>query len=335
MISVIVMGLIFLVVLIVGHEFGHFIAAKIFKLRVDEFGIGFPPKIFSRKIGETKYSINSLPFGGFVKIHGEHSSTKDRLDEPERSFIHQSVPKRMTIIIAGVLMNFLIGWIAFSVVFSIGTPKHILIENIAPDSPAAIAGLKIGDYIEGYESADNFLSFVNNNLGKEISLNEYKVAPRINPPEKEGPLGITIVETGVDKQPILKSFLYGFKSMAEITVLIIKAFIGLIGGIFTGDFTLAKQVSGPVGVLNILGETSRLGFASLIQFLGLISINLAVINLFPFPALDGGRFVFVLLEGITRRRLNEKFEIIANAAGLIILLLLMVIVTIRDIIKIF
>lgn len=334
MAALILIGILFLVILILGHEFGHFLAAKLFGLRVDEFGIGFPPKVFSKRIHETRYSFNLLPFGGFVKIHGEHSSADEKLEEPERSFVHQPAWRRSVIIIAGAFMNFLIGWLAFSAVFMLGIPTRILIEGVLPGSPAAEAGLEAGTYVEGFNSASEFVKFVNDNQGSEITVNGRTVVPRTNPPADEGALGVVVTDVGVPKQNVLESLWRGLQSAVGVTRFIAGAFGALLGGFISGDFALADEVTGPVGVFDVLGETSKLGAAYLIQFLGLISLNLVVINLAPFPALDGGRFLFILIEKVIGRQINYRFQTAANAIGLALLLVLMAVVTIRDIMRI-
>ncbi|KKU11921.1 MAG: Membrane-associated zinc metalloprotease [Parcubacteria group bacterium GW2011_GWB1_45_7] len=333
--EVALIGILFLIILVIGHEFGHFFAAKLFGLRVDEFGFGFPPRIFSRKRGETRYSVNLLPFGGFVKIHGEHPKDGEKLEEPERSFTHQSTYRRSVIIVAGAFMNFLIGWIALCLVFAIGVENRVVIDRVMPGSPASAIGLMSGQEIEGFNSAEEFVNFVENNKGKEVSINGTVVTPRENPPAGEGALGVVVTDVGIEKQGIFKSIWSGLTSAILTTGLIAKSFAGFIGGIFSGNFTVVDQVTGPVGVFNLLGDVSALGFTPLVQLLALISLNLVVINLVPFPALDGGRLLSIVVEKIIGRRLSEKFEIFANAIGLAVLLLLMVVVTIKDIINIF
>ncbi len=328
-------GILFLVILVVGHEFGHFFAAKLFGLRVDEFGFGFPPRILSRKKGETRYSLNLLPFGGFVKIHGEHSEPGETPEDPKRSFNNQSAFRRGTIILAGAIMNFIIGWIALSLVFAVGIPNRVVIERVADGSPAILAGLASGETIYGFDSAEDFVKHINENVGKEISVNDKLIIPRENPPAGEGALGVVVTDVGIEKQNILRSAWSGLTGALMTTFLIAQSFFGFIGGIFTGNFDVVEGVTGPVGIFNMLGDVSALGFTSLVQFLGLISLNLVVINLIPFPALDGGRFLSVVIEKLIGRRLNHKVEIVANAVGLSLLLLLMVVVTIKDIMEIF
>ena len=328
---VIIIGIIFLIILVIGHELGHFFAAKAFKLRVDEFGFGFPPKIFAIKGKETTYSFNLLPFGGFVKIHGEHGDKDEKIDEPERSFNNQSSWKRATIIIAGAFMNFLIAWIALAIVFSIGIPNRVVVSDVLPNSPAADIGLVAGQTIEGYESTEDFINFITENRGKEIFINDLAITPRENPPIGEGSIGVVVIDAGLEKQGIIKSIWSGLLSAITTTFLIAGAFAEFLKNIFIGNFDVVKEVTGPVGVFGILGDVTKLGVAPLIQFLGLISLNLVVINLIPFPALDGGRFVTIVIEKIIGRRLNYKIELAANAIGLGLLLLLMVLVTIKDI----
>ncbi len=334
MLTLIVAGIVFIFILIVGHEFGHFIAAKLLGMRVDEFGIGFPPRLFSKKIKETEYSINLLPFGGFVRIYGESAGVSETSKDDKRSFSNQSALKRVIVVISGVLMNFLIGWLALSIVFAAGTPTRLIIDNVAQNSPAETAGLKSGQYIEGYSSVDEFIGFVDSNKGSEITVNGLNMIPRENPPEGEGPLGVVLLEGGIQKESIIKSIVSGLISSIKLLGLITGSFVSLFSGLFTGDFTMLGQVTGPVGIFGMIGEATRLGITSFLQFLGIISLNLVVLNLLPFPALDGGRFLFIAIEKIMRRRLSRKVEIITNAIGISLLLLLMVVVTIRDIIKI-
>ena len=254
---VIVIGIIFLIILVIGHELGHFFAAKAFKLRVDEFGFGFPPKVFAIKGKETTYSFNLLPFGGFVKIHGEHGDRDKKIDEPERSFNNQTAWKRMVIIAAGVFMNFLIGWIALAIVFGLGIPNRVVIGDVLPNSPAADAGLLIGQTIKGYESTEEFINFVTDHRGEEISINGLAVTPRENPPAGEGALGVVVVDTGLESHGVIKSIWLGLVSAVTMTMLIAGAFIGFLGNIFGGNFGVVEQITGPVGIFGILGDVTN------------------------------------------------------------------------------
>ncbi|PIR98470.1 MAG: hypothetical protein COT88_01435 [Candidatus Colwellbacteria bacterium CG10_big_fil_rev_8_21_14_0_10_41_28] len=321
-----------IVILVFGHEFGHFIAAKISGIRVDEFGIGFPPKIFSKKWGETEYSINAIPFGGFVRIHGENSTDVD--EDHSRSFSIQPFYKKAFVIISGVAMNFLLAWVAFSIFFSVGISNTLIIQDVVSGSPADVAGFEPGERIQGFTDGDEFIAYIDSNLGKEILLNERTVTPRENPPEDEGALGIVFAPIEVEAIGPLQSIGEGFKMTIELTWLIILAFGSLIASIFTGNTEIVGQVAGPIGVFNLVREGSALGLGPLMQIMGLISLHLAVLNLVPFPALDGGRLLFIAIRDFSKGKiLTEKTEAIVNTIGFGILILLMVLVTIRDIIN--
>lgn len=347
--------IIFLSILILVHEFGHFWVAKKFGLLVEEFGIGLPPKIWSKKIGETVYSVNALPFGGFVKIFGENQSAdlpaRQRpepqamaggrgldADSRRRNFTDLSIGRRAVVISAGVLMNFLLGWLVISIIFSIGIPQTVLITEVQSDSPAAGIGLQIGDKIIGFSNVEKFINFIDAGRGQEIVLKierngeikEFKTIPRINPPSGEGALGVGLIEAGLPKQNLLASFWEGLKTSVETVKMIFAALFNLIAKAFVGKASL-EQIAGPIGIVKVTAQASTLGFVYLLQLLALISLNLAVINLLPFPALDGGRLLFLLIEKIKGSPLPEKFEKYANAVGMALLLLLMIIITIKDI----
>ncbi|MEK7114697.1 MAG: RIP metalloprotease RseP [Patescibacteria group bacterium] len=338
MIVGIIIVIIFLSILILVHEFGHFWVAKKFGLLVEEFGIGLPPKIWSKKIGETVYSVNALPFGGFVKIFGENADQRGK----ERNFANLKIWRRSIIIFAGVLMNFLLGWLVISIIFSIGIPRTVLITEVQSNSPAAEIGLQTGDKIIGFLNVEEFINFIDENRGKEIVLKierageisakdkEFKTTPRINPPSGEGALGIGLMEAGLPKKSLLPSFWEGLKTSVETVKMIFMALFNLIAKVFVGKASL-EQVAGPIGIVKVTAQASTLGFVYLLQLLALISLNLAVINLLPFPALDGGRLLFLLIEKIKGSPLPEKFEKYANAVGMALLLLLMIIITIKDI----
>ena len=321
-----------LVILILGHEWGHFISAKLLKIKVDEFGVGFPPKLFSKKWGETEYSFNLLPFGGFVKIHGESGVSKTDVDIA-RSFSVQPFWKKAIVIASGVFMNFIIGWIAFSIVLAVGVPPGVQIQSVAPESPAAQAGFTAGEVIPGFSSGDEFRDFVDANLGEPITLNGKEVTPRADAPEGEGPLGISFVFNGENPTSIFQAITDGFKLAFDMLWAIFAALGGFLWGIFTGNFGVLNDVSGPVGVFVVVKEATQLGFIYLLQLMGLISLNLAVLNTIPFPALDGGRLIFFGIEKVKGSPVNPKVEKYIHAAGFALLILLMLVVTFKDITK--
>lgn len=339
----IIFVIIFLSILILVHELGHFLAAKKFGLLVEEFGFGLPPKIWSKKKGETIYSINALPFGGFVKIFGEDQNADTRgldADLRGRNFVSLKIWRRAIIIIAGVLFNFLLGWLAISLVFSIGAPQAVIITDVKANSPAAEIGLQANDKIAGFITTDEFIEYVNENQGKEISVKiqrngdtlDFKVTPRVNPPVGEGSLGVGLVGAGMAKQGLLVSFWEGLKATINLTKEIFIAIFNLIAKAVVGKASL-EQVAGPVGIVKVTAQAGTLGFVYLLQLLAMISLNLAVINILPFPALDGGRLLFLGIEKIKGSPLSPKFERMANGIGFSILILLMIAITVKDIIK--
>ena len=345
----IIFVIIFLSILILVHELGHFLTAKKFGLLVEEFGFGLPPKIWKKKIGETVYSMNALPFGGFVKIFGEDAPTQINA---ERSFANLSIGKRAIIIAAGVLMNFLLGWIVLSIIFMIGIPQVVLITEIKQNSPAMEIGLKTGDQIieinnvkilnenKNIFGSEQIIKIINENRGKETAVKikrngetiDFSVIPRINPPAGEGSLGISLIDAGLPKQNILISFWEGLKASLILIKTIALAIFDLIAKAFIGKASL-EAITGPIGIVKITSQAGSLGFVYLLQLLALISLNLAVINIFPFPALDGGRLIFLGIEKIKGSPLNHKFEKITNAIGFGILIFLMLAITIKDIIR--
>src|SRR3989344_5243660 len=293
-------------ILILVHELGHFLAAKFFNVKVEEFGFGFPPRLFYKQVGETKYSINLLPLGGFVKLLGESPAAPVPETEKHRSFSSQNAGKRTLIIIAGVLMNFL------------------------QDTPAAIAGLKSGDQLSDFKTADEFISFVDARKGEEVNLNIRRggeilnvlVVPRVNVPEGEGALGVAITETGFPQKSFFGSLFEGFKTSIQIVSAIFTGLLSLIIGVFTGarDF---ENLVGPVGIFGVATQAGQLGYIYLLQLIGIISLNLFVLNIFPFPALDGGRLLFIIIEKIKGSPMAPRLEAVANGLGFAFLLALM------------
>lgn len=330
--------------LILVHEFGHFAAAKYFKLRVEEFGIGFPPRLFSFKRGETEYSVNALPLGGFVKITGEHderSGEEKTLSEAERkrSFAFQLPWRRSVVTGSGVGMNFLLGWFFLSIVFMVGTPRVLLVESVAPGSPAEAAGIRSGDIIRSHETADEFISFIDAHRGASLAIpivrnNEEMIVtatPRIATEEGEGALGVFLVEGGVfqTRNPFL-ALGRGFLASVSVVKESILAFYMLLKTLFF-EGSLLQGVVGPIGIFGIAAGAGKLGAMYLIQLLAIISLNLAVLNLIPFPALDGGRLAMIAFEKAKGKPISKKTETIINSIGFIALLALMAAITVRDI----
>lgn len=345
-----------LVVLILAHEFGHFITAKMFGVKVEEFGIGYPPRLFGKQIGETLYSVNLLPLGGFVRIHGEDETDENHkkdetLDMPtiQRSFAHQAIWKRTVILIAGVTMNMLVGWFIFSGILMTGSPAHLAITEVAKDSPAYAAGVRPNDFIVGARlgitafsdpiKSEDFIAVMKEVAGKKVSLDilrdgktiSLEINSRVNPPVGEGSLGISLADAGVAKQSFFRAIQNGFIATVTIFWLTLKGFFSLIIGLFTTPGTALAGVAGPVGVFGIAAQTGKMGLVYLFQLVALISVNLAVLNLIPFPALDGGRVFFLLIEKLKGSPVSSKTQRVVNTVGFATLILLMVFVTIHDV----
>lgn len=355
-------------VLILAHEAGHFICAKLFGLKVDEFGIGFPPRAFSKKKGETEYSVNWLPFGGFVKISGERGEFEliENIDtesidqdlksghqieagdvrrnttDAKRLFYTQPAWKKSIILLAGVFMNFIIGWLLISFALTVPAPKALIISDIEPGSPAAAAGIMQGDIVKNFSDSTDFINFVNAHRGQTISVDilrngnevHINVVPRIITAANKGAIGVYLEDAGRSGENILAALWDGLKTTGDLALLTVVAFGQLVKQLFTQGSLLAGVV-GPVGIFGIAEETGRIGATYFVQFLGIISINLAVVNLIPFPALDGGRFVMTVIEKIKGSPVPEKIEAWANGIGFALLLVLMVLLTVRDVVHLF
>jgi regulator of sigma E protease len=358
--------IIILLILVLIHEAGHFFTAKSFKIRVDEFGFGFPPKLFSKKFGETEYSFNAIPFGGFVKIFGENPDEENTNGiDSDRSFVNKPKWQQALVLFAGIFANFILAWILFSFTFLIGSPlatdsiplgakekmtNNLVILGIAKNSPAERAGLKGGDIIVSAETKNDKIlkptvkEFVNfsNKSGENITLSiiQNNIEKTINIiPEENVELGRAFVgiSPGVlasGKFGFFESFKYGFGT----TLISSKDTLIGFSKLFKGGQEakeVRNSVIGPVGLVKITGIIFNIGIGYLISFMAVISISLAVINLVPFPALDGGRLFFLLIEKIKGSRLNPKFSNMANMIGFGILILLMILVTYHDIVKLF
>ncbi|MFH1759203.1 MAG: site-2 protease family protein [Patescibacteria group bacterium] len=321
--------------LILVHEWGHFLAARFFNLLVEEFGIGFPPRLLKKKIGETVFTLNAIPLGGFVKIYGENADMGEEVRYPQRSFVHQDAWKRATIIVAGVLMNFIFGWLVISAIFFVGSPSIILIETVTEDSPAYAAGIQSGDRVLNHDTIDSLIGFIDSNKGSLITLDikrgseelQISAVPRINSPVGEGSLGIAIREGGVPKHGLFTSIGKGF--ITSVT---------LVGAIFVGFYQvifMPEYILGPVGIFDMAVNTGQLGLIYLFKFIALISLNLVVLNILPIPALDGGRLLFIIVEKIRGKRFKHSTELRANAIGFAFLIALVFLITIKDVVGLF
>ncbi|MFH1460813.1 MAG: site-2 protease family protein [Patescibacteria group bacterium] len=355
---IIILGLIIFV-----HELGHFVMAKRAGIKIEEFGFGYPPRLFGIKRGETIYSLNLLPIGGFVKIHGEDGKKKDDQDKA-RAFYSKSIGARAKILVAGVTMNLILAAFLLAVGFMIGLPSiiddqesgilkdpRVQITQVDFDTPAAQTGIKTGDTIKELRFGQQVLvvnkveqvqNFINQYQGGEITviiergdqILEKKAVPRTSYPDNQGPLGIGLARTATVAYPWYQAIAKGVVSTVNLTLAIIVAFAGIIWQLITmGQAPI--QIAGPVGIFDLAGQATRLGFIYILQFTAILNINLAILNVLPFPALDGGRLLFLGIEKIKGSPVSQKIEGFAHTAGFIILILLMIAVTWRDIVRVF
>lgn len=318
--------------LISSHEFGHFIIAKLSGVTVLEFAIGMGPKLFSFTKGETKYTLRLLPIGGYNKMLGE----QEKSDDP-KAFSNKSPWKRLGIILAGAGMNFAIAVVLFFLVsYNVGLMKPI-ISMVEKNYPAEQAGLKINDRIVGINgtsvtSWNAFTDYVGSHQGKNFVLSvkrdgkviECPIAPIYDKKEKRYMIGIagTIV-----KGDIAESFKNGVLNTGSS----IKEMVGFLGNIFKGQVK-SSDVGGPVKIVQLSGEVARTSFWNLLAFTGFLSINLGVMNLIPFPALDGGWVILLLYEGITRKKIDENKIGLVNFVGFALLMSLVIVITFHDVI---
>lgn len=355
-----------LAVLILVHEFGHFIVAKKNGIRVDEFGIGFPPKLYGKKYGETEYTVNAVPFGGFVRIFGENPDEESTNGpESERSFVNKPKLTQVAVLSAGVFFNLLFAWFLITTGFLIGLPSSasdqlsvgdvsnaaLTVVEVVKDTPANLAGIQTGDKIisVSYQketvveaTPEAFQEFVNAHGSKEISVllqrgNEERtvaITPKEGIIKGKYAIGIAMDMVGVMRLPVHRAIYEGGKLTLIYTGETFKGLYHLLTAAFRGKADMSS-VSGPVGIVKIVGDASQLGLTYLISLTALISINLAVINILPIPALDGGRVFFILIETIKRSPIKAQTANLAHSIGFIILIGLIMIVTFHDVWKLF
>jgi regulator of sigma E protease len=351
----IIVFIVMIAVLVLIHEFGHFIVAKKAGMKVEEFGFGFPPRIFGIRKGETIYSINWIPLGGFVRIVGEDNSEHS---DP-RSFVNKTFWQRFSTLIAGILMNIILAWVLFSIGGVIGIPsayspgdkipahatlqtQGITITEVEPGTPAEQDKLQPGDVIKSVngksfgDSADMItylqtqegsnVTFVLKRQNQQITQLVYS---RPNPPANEGSIGIGVSDVGLLRYAWYAAPLFGLEQTwytAEGTVVgfyqLIHAGQGLSG------------LGGPVKIAQLTNQVTKLGLVYIIQFTAYLSINLAILNAVPFPALDGGRVLFLFIEKARRKPNSQQVEGLVNTIGFFVLLALIAVITFHDILNI-
>ncbi|MEL7666524.1 MAG: M50 family metallopeptidase [Candidatus Shapirobacteria bacterium] len=336
-------------VLVLVHEFGHYIAAKLNGVRVDEFGLGLPPRIVGKNKWGTLWSLNWLPIGGFCKMYGEDPSEKGA-GTAKDSFLTKKPTQKAIIVVGGVLMNLVLAVVIFAVSYTIsGIPVEsgrVKILEVAKDSPAEKAGLREGEIIlkigdKDLTKGEDLTQEVGKNKGKEIELlinregqdTVLSVQIREVAPEGQGLMGVVVSSMEVKKiewYQFYKGIGAGFKEAYFWGGTIAKGVWSMVTGLFVGQ--IPKDVTGPIGMFKATEQIrSQEGLLAVIHFFGIISVNLAIVNILPLPALDGGRILFVIYELLTGKRANEKFETIVNSIGMMILLGLILLITVGDV----
>lgn len=359
--------IIVLVALILVHEFGHFVVAKWSGMKVEEFGIGYPPRALTLfKKGDTEYTLNWLPFGGFVKIYGEDVGAQQGEGTGGRAFTDKNRFLQALVLLAGITMNIVFAWVLISGSLLVGTPRAldasevaqatdaiITISAILPGSPAEEAGLQVGDSImkaitatETFEAPDpkGFTDFIAQDTrgtaitfdirrgGEQMVLSAIPEKGIIVDEPERAALGIGVAVVGTVPVSIFEAPILG----AQYTWIITKETAIGLAHFFSGILTFSanlSQVTGPVGIAGAVGTASEAGLSSLVSLTAIISINLALINLIPIPALDGGRLLFVIIESVTRRKMHHTIAATMNMTGFGLLILLMIVVTANDIWK--
>ncbi|MEK7600493.1 MAG: M50 family metallopeptidase [Patescibacteria group bacterium] len=347
--------------LIFVHEFGHFIMAKRAGMRVEEFGFGFPPRLWGITRGETVYSINWIPFGGFVKVFGEDG---EHAAAP-RSFSSGTAWQRFAVLVAGIAMNFALAIVFLTVNNAVGvrtaldeadqsalanaTQKAVYVARVAPESPAEAAGMRTldvlvsaqyGSAVQPIMTAADVQMFTNVYKGKTVQFTFKRgdevlvkdVMLRADPPEGQGPLGISPLLIGKVSHPWYEAPVRGFLDAVRLTGVTIQGYVGVLVQLVTTG-KVGADLSGPIGIASLTGQAARVGWDYLIQFVAMISINLAVLNAFPFPALDGGRILFLAIEKIRGAPLAHTTEGLVNGIGFLVLLLAMILITARDVMQ--
>lgn len=374
MLSTIIIFILVLSVLVFVHELGHFWTARKFGLKPKEFGFGFPPRAIGfykniegkwKKVrgskdvddaADTIYSINWLPLGGFVSLGEDEAES----DDPNH-FVNQKPWKRSIILSAGVTMNVVLAAVLISIGLMIGFPQtttgisskakisdyKVQVIEVLSESPAEQAGLEAGDVIlsiddNEFNKEEDIQTYVAEHTGEELNYKierwgeekTYKIVPEVLAETNEGGVGIAITTTGLVKYPWYLAIWEGVKMTLLLLWAIIVAFYELFKGIILGH-GVSADLGGPVRIAEVTGQAARMGFVYLLQFSALLSLNLAVINFLPFPALDGGRVLFIIFEKIFRRPVKRELEATLHYIGFTLLMILVAIVTFRDVLRLF
>ena len=340
----IVSFLVVIIVLVLAHELGHFLTAKAKGVKVVEFGVFYPPRLFSRKYGDTLYSLNTFPLGGFVKLAGEEDP------KASGSLAGKSIGTRFLVLSSGALTNLLLPFVFFAVAAMVPHPVlkgTIHIVDVAPGSPAQAAGIATGDTLlavngQHLNSSLDLSRNIQLHLGSPITIllqhpdgtqANVTLTPRWKPPEGQGAAGVT---TNMTDATIVRESSPFWRAIPDGAVYCVQTFVLFKNGIISMIIgAVPAQFTGPVGIAQLSGEYASAGIGPLLEFAAFLSINLGIFNLFPLPALDGGRLAFVVLEWIRRgKRVAPKTEALVHTIGFVLIMVFFLAVTYQDIARI-
>lgn len=354
--------IIVITILVFVHELGHFLIAKATGCRVDEFAVGFKPTIVQKKWGQTNYVLGAIPIGGYVKIWGENGSEEVENDKNNpTAFYNRPRMYQALVLFGGVLFNFILAWLLFSFLLMRGTEvsqvqfpdaqlqdARVMAVSVLPDYPAAQAGIEMTDVIaslqvQGQEfigNSDELTEFIKDSSSEPITINYIdaetdqvqSVTVGTQSYNDSQIVGLVLDDIGTVQLPFFEAVMSGAVMTWDFSITIIYAFADLISGLFTGSAD-TSGLAGPVGIAGIAGESFTAGVNDFVWFLAVLSLNLAIFNLLPIPALDGGRLVFVAVESVIRRPVNPKWFMYVNITGFAFLIGLMLVVTVFDISK--
>ncbi|MBI3577051.1 RIP metalloprotease RseP [Candidatus Gottesmanbacteria bacterium] len=334
-------------ILVFIHELGHFLAAKYFGVGVEEFGFGLPPRIIGKKIKGTMYSLNWLPIGGFVKLAGEDDDESQKVKGKRQKFGKffwaRSKKERAVILIAGVFMNFVlaVGITTFLIHQGVNEPAgRVHVEKVQPGTPAQKAGLEPGDIIQSFHTAKDLIDDTKKHAGQKVTLTVLRdgkeltlsLTPRKDPPPGEGAMGVVISDLEKKTYPLSEA---PWKAI-QINLERARDMLVSLGSTLWRLVTLQPlraEVAGPIGIAQVTGEAVKFGFKAVLELMSILSLNLAVLNILPFPALDGGRLAFVFVEKLIGRKIRPAFERSTHQIGMIILFILILLVSLNDILR--
>lgn len=362
-ITTIILFFAILLVLVIAHEFGHFIAAKLTGMRVDEFAFGFPPRLFSKKKGETEYSFNALPLGGYVAIYGENGNAHDAAKKDPRAFSNRPWWAQLVTLVAGVTMNMLLAWIIFigisygSIRVAVDDEEYgaratgatLMVLDASPNSPAFKAGIVPGAVITKMQAggatfsdvnATSAISFIQKHIDQAFTVTYLDQSGALQSttisavygivPDKKI-LGLSLDTIGYVKTTPIEAIKIGTQRTKDMTLATADGLKALVASLKRGD-NVIDSLSGPIGIAKIVGTTREYGVRAVLTLVAVLSINLAIFNILPLPALDGGRMIIVIGETITRRRFPYKYMSVLNGIGFVLLIALLIVVSVKDVI---